>query len=76
MIPSQRPLSPDLGVPELPGADEEEDNDEGEAGDHQAQAGDHLDMLAGQAVGGKEFLRHFHHFLSNISHSTLSPVPV
>ena len=66
----------DLGVPELPGADEHEDNDKREAGDHQAQARYHLDMLAGQAVRGKEFLRYFHHFLPNISQTTaLSPVP-
>ena len=43
-------------VPQFPGAEEDEEEGEGEAGDHQPHARDHLDVLAGQAVRQEELL--------------------
>ena len=43
-------------VSQFPGAEEDKEEGEGEAGDHQPHARDHLDVLAGQAVRQEELL--------------------
>ena len=43
-------------VSQFPGAEEDEEEGEGEAGDHQPHARDHLDVLAGQTVRQEELL--------------------
>ena len=43
-------------VSQFPGAEEDEEEGEGEAGDHQPHARDHLDVLAGQPVRQEELL--------------------